>query len=207
MEHAVVISGFGGQGILFAGQALAQAALEQGRHVSWLPSYGPEMRGGTASCTVIVADTPIGSPVVDAADVVIALTPPSLAKFESLLVPGGLLVLNSSLIEQEPTRVDLEIVAVPCSSAAVDLGDERLVSVVAMGAMLARRPVARPAAMRKALSVLAGRGGAVMVARNRKALARGLKEAGDAAPTTSAASRETDLAEPVREERVHLRGS
>lgn len=189
MEQAVVISGFGGQGILFAGQVLAQAALEEGRHVSWLPSYGPEMRGGTASCTVIVSDTPIGSPIVDVADVVVALNPPSLAKFESLLVPGGLLVLNSSLIEREPSRADLEAVTVPCSRAAVDLGDDRLVSVVALGAMLARRPIVHRRALRKALAALAGRDGRITVARNLRAMARGMEEAVDAAAPMAAASR------------------
>ena len=134
MEHATIIGGFGGQGILFAGQVLAQAALIEGRDVSWMPSYGPEMRGGTASCTVIIADHPIGSPIVDIADSVVALNPPSMAKFERLLAPGGLLVLNASLIEAEPRRTDIEILAVPCSALARAAGDDRLVSVVALGA-------------------------------------------------------------------------
>jgi 2-oxoglutarate ferredoxin oxidoreductase subunit gamma len=98
MELSVIFGGFGGQGLLFAGNVLAQAAVLEDRRVSWIPSYGPEMRGGTASCTVIVADHPIGSPVVDVADVVLALNPPSLAKFEPLLAPGGLVILNSTLI-------------------------------------------------------------------------------------------------------------
>lgn len=187
MERAVVIGGFGGQGILFAGQALAQAGLEDGRHVSWLPSYGPEMRGGTASCTVILADGPIGSPVVDVADAVIALNPPSLARFESLLAPGGLLVLNSSLIEAEPSRSDLEVVTVPCTGAAIELGDERLVSVVALGALLGRRSLASPEAIRAALSMLAGRGGRDTVERNLRALARGIEAACGAAPVAGAA--------------------
>ena len=102
---ATIFSGFGGQGLLFAGHVLAQAAVLEGRHVSWMPSYGPEMRGGTASCTVIVGDRPIGSPIVDRADSVIALNPPSLARFEPILAPGGLLVVNTrSLIEAEPSR-------------------------------------------------------------------------------------------------------
>ena len=109
MQHATIFGGFGGQGLLFAGHVLAQAAVIEGRNVSWMPSYGPEMRGGTASCTVIVADHPIGSPIVDSADSVVALNPPSLAKFEPLLVPGGLLVLNASLIEAEPRRTDVEV--------------------------------------------------------------------------------------------------
>ena len=186
MERAVVIGGFGGQGILFAGQALAQAALDDDHHVSWLPSYGPEMRGGTASCTVVVADGPIGSPIVDAADAVIALNPPSLARFESLLAPGGVLVLNGSIIEARPARTDLDVVVVPCSAVATELGDDRLVSVVALGALLARLPVVRPEAAEAALSTLAGRGGQALVDANIRALRRGLEEGIGAAPVGAA---------------------
>jgi 2-oxoglutarate ferredoxin oxidoreductase subunit gamma len=181
MESATILGGFGGQGILFAGQVLAQAALAEDKHVSWLPSYGPEMRGGTASCTVIVADDPIGSPIVDVADAVIALNPPSLAKFEALLAPGGLLVLNSSLIEAEPTRDDIEIVRVPCSAEARVIGDDRLVSVIALGALLARRTIVGAEAVLAALSAQAGRGGDELVELNRRALARGA-EHGRAVP-------------------------
>jgi 2-oxoglutarate ferredoxin oxidoreductase subunit gamma len=186
MERAVVIGGFGGQGILFAGQVLAQAALEDDREVSWLPSYGPEMRGGTASCTVIVADRPIGSPIVDVADAVIALNPPSLTRFEPLLAPHGVLVVNSSLIEAEPAREDLEVLPVPCSAAAADLGDERLGSVVALGALLAKLELVRPEAGRVALSKLAGRGGRELVERNLQALGRGAAWGSGTAPTTGA---------------------
>ena len=157
MEQATIIGGFGGQGILFAGQVLAQAALIEGREVSWMPSYGPEMRGGTASCTVIVADHPIGSPIVDVADGVVALNPPSMAKFEHLLAPGGLLVLNSSLIEAEPGRDDVEVLALPCTELARAAGHDRLVSVVALGGLLARRPMVRPESVREALVELVGR--------------------------------------------------
>ena len=139
METSVVFAGFGGQGLLFAGTVLAQAAMREDLDVLWIPSYGPEMRGGTASCTVIVADRPIGSPTVDEADAVVALNPPSLAKFESIVAPGGLLVCNTTLIEAEPTRRDIEIAAVPCTALAKTAGDDRLVSVVALGALLGRR--------------------------------------------------------------------
>ena len=141
MERSTILAGFGGQGLLFAGTVLARAGMADGREVLWIPAYGPEMRGGTASCTVIVADRPIGSPMVDAADAVIALNPPSMARFESLLAPGGLLVVNTSLIEAEPTRTDIEVVRVPCTAAAREAGDDRLVSIVALGALLARRPI------------------------------------------------------------------
>jgi len=150
-ERATIFAGFGGQGILFAATVLARAAMAEGRDVLWIPSYGPEMRGGTASCTVIVSDAPIGSPVVDVADAVVALNPPSMARFEAVLAPGALLVLNSSLIEAEPRRTDIEIVPVPCTALAKAAGDDRLVSVVALGALLARRPVVDMTSARVAL--------------------------------------------------------
>jgi 2-oxoglutarate ferredoxin oxidoreductase subunit gamma len=135
---------------------LAQAAVIEGRTVSWMPSYGPEMRGGTASCTVIIADHQIGSPIVDSADSVIALNPPSLAKFEPLLVAGGLLVLNATLIEPETRRTDVEVVAIPCTSLARASGDERYVSIVALGGLLARRPIVSPDSVREAVIALVG---------------------------------------------------
>jgi 2-oxoglutarate ferredoxin oxidoreductase subunit gamma len=158
-EKSAIFSGFGGQGLLFCGNVLAQAAVIEGHEVSWMPSYGPEMRGGTAYCTVIVADRPIGSPMVDAADVVVALNPPSMAKFEPIIVPGGLLVYNSSLIEAEPTRTDIEVVALPCTALAAEAGDDRLVSVAALGGVIARRPIVAVESVRQALRELLARRG------------------------------------------------
>lgn len=175
MERSTILSGFGGQGILFAGQVLAQAGLDEDRNVSWLPSYGPEMRGGTASCTVIVGDRPIGSPVVDSADIVVALNPPSLAKFEPLLVPGGLLVLNGSLIEAEPARNDIEVLRLPCSAIARDVGDERVISIVALGGAIARRPIVASDSIRRALAELTRRGGPELLAMNQRAFDAGLE--------------------------------
>ena len=157
MEHATIIGGFGGQGILFAGQLLAEAALLDGRDVSWMPSYGPEMRGGTASCTVVIADHPIGSPIVDVADSVVALNPPSMSKYGSSLAAGGLLVLNGSLIEAEPERTDIELLSLPCTALARAAGHDRLVSVVALGGLLARRPIVTLEALREAMAELVGR--------------------------------------------------
>jgi 2-oxoglutarate ferredoxin oxidoreductase subunit gamma len=121
-----------------------------------MPSYGPEMRGGTASCTVVLADHPIGSPIVDLADSVIALNPPSMAKYERLLVPGGLLVVNDSLIEADPVRTDIEVVRLPCTELARAAGDDRLVGVVALGALIARRPIVGQASIADALAELSG---------------------------------------------------
>lgn len=178
MQHATIFGGFGGQGLLFAGHVLAQAAVIEGRAVSWLPSYGPEMRGGTASCTVIVADRPIGSPIVDAADILVALNPPSLAKFEPLLVPGGLLVLNATLIEAESQRKDVESVAIPCSAIARAAGDHRLVSVVALGGLIARRAIVSPDSVRQALIELVGQDRPALIAADLEAFSRGYDQAG-----------------------------
>ncbi|TFG67671.1 MAG: 2-oxoacid:ferredoxin oxidoreductase subunit gamma [Thermomicrobiales bacterium] len=178
MQHATIFGGFGGQGLLFAGHLLAQAAVLEGRDVSWMPSYGPEMRGGTASCTVIVADHPIGSPIVDAADSVVALNPPSLAKFEPILVPGGLLVLNASLIEAQPQRTDRDVLALPCTALARISGDDRMVSVVALGGLVGRTGIVGADAVRRALSDLIGVKRPDLIAADLAALEHGLEQAG-----------------------------
>ena len=118
MERSTVFAGFGGQGLLFAGEALARAALAQGMEVLWIPSYGPEMRGGTANCTVIASDSPIGSPVVDHLDAAVLLNPPSLAKFLPMVASGGLVIVNDSLIEAAVDRTDVRVLRVQCTSLA-----------------------------------------------------------------------------------------
>jgi 2-oxoglutarate ferredoxin oxidoreductase subunit gamma len=157
MERSTIFAGFGGQGILFAGRVLAEAALIEGREVLWIPSYGPEMRGGTACCTVIVADRPIGSPVVDRADHAVVLNPPSMAKYAPAVARGGLLVVNTSLIEAEPDRTDLEVLPLACTSLARRAGDDKLVSVVALGALVGRRRFVEPASIHAALERVVGR--------------------------------------------------
>jgi 2-oxoglutarate ferredoxin oxidoreductase subunit gamma len=135
----LTIAGFGGQGVLFAGQLLAHAALDAGLHTTWYPSYGPEMRGGTANCTVILADTPIGSPVVAHPQNAIVMNLPSLDRYEQLLAPGGLLIINASLIERATTRDDLEVLTIPADDVAAELGQPRLTNMVLLGAYLERR--------------------------------------------------------------------
>ena len=110
MKKEFIFAGFGGQGTLLIGKFLALACMKDGKHVSWLPSYGPEMRGGTANCSVIVSDEPIASPLVDEPDVVIAMNEPSLDKFEPRIKPGGLLVINSSLIDRQSVRDDIDVI-------------------------------------------------------------------------------------------------
>jgi len=137
MHEEIILSGFGGQGVLFAGQLLAYAAVEAGKHVTWIPSYGPEMRGGTAHCTVVVSDAPIGSPLVRHPTSAIALNLPSFEKYEPLIKPGGLLVYNKSLIAATPGRSDIHYVAVPANVIAEELGNVRQANVVLLGAYLA----------------------------------------------------------------------
>ena len=151
MERSIIFAGFGGQGILFAGKVLARAAMHEEREVLWIPSYGPEMRGGTASCTVIIGDEPIGSPVIDQADAAVVLNPPSHAKFASHVAPGGLLVVNETLVGDASGREDIVELRIPCTRLAKDAGDDSLVSVVALGALVGRLRLVRPASARTAI--------------------------------------------------------
>lgn len=152
METSIVIAGFGGQGVLFAGQLLAYAGMDAGRHVTWIPSYGPEMRGGTAHCVVIVSDQPIGAPVVARPDVAIVLNLPSYDKYEPLVKPGGLLVVNSSLVQDESERTDIDIVSVPANAITEEWGTAKMLNMAALGAMLAARPVLSLDVIEKALA-------------------------------------------------------
>ncbi len=147
----IVISGFGGQGALFAGQLLAHAALDDNRHTTWIPSYGPEMRGGTAHCVVIISDDEIGSPVVRNPRAALVLNLPSLDKYEPLVKPGGVLVVNESLVDRKPTRTDIEVVMVRANEEAEAIGDRRLANLVMVGALLQRLPVITLEALGKSL--------------------------------------------------------
>ena len=155
MERTILISGFGGQGLLFAGTVLARAAMADGLEVLWIPSYGPEMRGGAAACTVIVGDGPIGSPVVDRADAVIALSGPAMVKYAPVVAEDGLLVVDGTLLTP-PDLGGAAAVAPPCTGLAQAGGDDRLASVVGLGVLISRRPFVSPDAVRTALAVVAG---------------------------------------------------
>jgi 2-oxoglutarate ferredoxin oxidoreductase subunit gamma len=136
MQSEVIMAGFGGQGILLIGKMLAYAGMHEGKEVSWLPSYGPEMRGGTCNCTVVVSDKPVGSPVIRSPRAVLAMNLPSLEKFEPDIRPGGLLLINSSLINRGSEREDLTVIEVPANEIATDLGNPRGANMVALGAYL-----------------------------------------------------------------------
>lgn len=151
MQTEIIMAGFGGQGVLFAGQIMAYAAMDGGREVTWIPSYGPEMRGGTANCTVIIADEEIGSPLVLNPRAAIVLNLPSLEKYEPLVVPGGVLVANASLVNRPPLRTDIESVFIPANEIAEEIGNRRLLNMVALGALLAKLPVLSLDEIEKAL--------------------------------------------------------
>lgn len=131
-----LIAGFGGQGILFAGKFLAYKGLTDGANVSWLPSYGPEMRGGTASCSVIISDTAVGSPIVSKPDILIAMNLPSLDKYEDSVVPGGTIYVDSTLIERQVKRDDVKVCYIPATKMASDNGFSTLANMIIMGKVL-----------------------------------------------------------------------
>lgn len=134
-DYSIILAGFGGQGILSSGRIVATAALLEGREVSWFPSYGPEMRGGTANCSVVISDEAIGSPVVNEPDVLIALNGPSLDKFAGQVRPGGLVIVDRSLVHQQPQRDDLRFFAIPASEMASNLGNMAFATVILLGCL------------------------------------------------------------------------
>jgi len=141
METSIIIAGFGGQGVLFAGQLLAYAGMKEGKQVTWIPSYGPAMRGGTASCTAIISDDVIGAPLVAQPDVAIVLNLPSFEKYEPLVKEKGLLIVNSSIVTEKAKRPEIETVYLPANSIAEEVGTSKMLNVATIGAMLARRPI------------------------------------------------------------------
>ena len=135
MEKQFLIAGFGGQGVLLIGQLIAKAAMRQGYEVSWMPSYGPEMRGGEANCAVVVSDEPIGSPLVSEPPVLVAMNKPSLMKFMPMMPAGGTLLYNASLIEGVELRTDVTVIPVACNEVAEQLGNGRVSNMVMLGAV------------------------------------------------------------------------
>lgn len=137
MRHEMIMSGFGGQGVLLMGQILTYAGMLEEKHVSWIPSYGPEMRGGTANCSVIITDGLPGSPMVDQPTAAVVLNLPSLDKFEPTVQVNGVLLVNSSLIDKEVKRKDIKVYRVPVNDIATELGNIKMANMVALGALIA----------------------------------------------------------------------
>jgi len=151
MQQEVIIAGFGGQGVLFAGQLLAYAGMDEGKAVTWIPSYGPEMRGGTANCTVVISDQEIGSPFVKNPSAVIAMNLPSLDKYEDLIKPGGVLVVNTSMVNRQVEREDITVVGIPANEIAEAVDNKRGVNMVMLGALLENSDILSLEALEAAL--------------------------------------------------------
>ena len=155
MTEEVIFAGFGGQGVLSMGQVLCYAGMIENREVCWMPSYGPEMRGGTANCIVQVSDVDISSPIIGRFDTVVALNQPSLDKFEAAVKPGGTLIFDSTNIIEPPKRTDIDVVPVPASEEAVKLKNTKIMNMIVLGAFLEKRNVVKTetvlAALRKVL--------------------------------------------------------
>jgi 2-oxoglutarate ferredoxin oxidoreductase subunit gamma len=179
MERSVVIAGFGGQGVILAGKILAQAGMDHGLEVVWLPSYGPEMRGGTANCTVVLSEESIGSPIVDEPSALVAMNRPSLDKFEPLVVSGGSIVVNASLIERKVERPDVSTSYVPFNKLALDIGNARAINMVALGAYVKATEVVPLETVEAAMSHMMEQSGkARFISTNAQALEEGYNAVG-----------------------------
>lgn len=140
-SQEIIFAGFGGQGILSMGKFLAYAGMDANMNVSWLPSYGPEMRGGTANCSVMVSDQPIGSPIVTEPSSLVVMNRPSLDKFEELIVEGGLVVMDSDLVDRDVERNDIEVIKIPAQTEAEKLGSKKIANMVLLGALVAKTKI------------------------------------------------------------------
>lgn len=150
-NQEIIFAGFGGQGILSMGKFLTYAGMDEGFNVSWLPSYGPEMRGGTANCSVIITEENIGSPIVTQATALVVMNRPSLDKFENSVVPGGVIITDSMLVDREIQRNDVSVYAIPATEVAEKLGDRKIANMVLLGALIEKTGVIPMDALLKAL--------------------------------------------------------
>jgi 2-oxoglutarate ferredoxin oxidoreductase subunit gamma len=175
MHEQVIISGFGGQGALFAGQLLTYTGMDEGWHVTWIPSYGPEMRGGTAHCIVILSDQEIGSPIIRQPSICIVMNPPSMEKYDPLVRPGGLLVANSTLVPARSERDDIDTVYIPANELAAELGNVKMANVVLLGAMLGSREILPIGSVKRTLEEHIPNRRKHIIEPNKRALDRGVQ--------------------------------
>jgi 2-oxoglutarate ferredoxin oxidoreductase subunit gamma len=173
MQNETVIAGFGGQGVLFIGKVMAYAALFEGLKVTWFPSYGPEMRGGTANCTVVISDEEIGSPTVKHPRAIVVMNQPSLDKYEHLVAPGGYLIINTSMVNRKATRTDIHVIEIPGIELAEELGDKKLANTIILGALNAQAKFLKPESVVKGLEESLSHGKQDFIGINKKALERG----------------------------------
>ncbi len=173
MTHEIIISGFGGQGVMAIGKSIAEAGMKEGMDVSWLPSYGPEMRGGTANCSVVLSHEPIISPLVQFPTELIAMNKPSLVKFEPNVQKGGLILVNSSIVEIKATRTDVKSAYIPCLKIATELGNLKVANMVMLGAYIEATKVVKEETIREMLVHMFTGPKAALVELNIEALRRG----------------------------------
>lgn len=173
MLEEIIIAGFGGQGVMSMGQLLAYAGMLEGKGVSWLPSYGPEQRGGTANCAVVVSDETVGSPLVTNPSTAIVLNNPSFDKFESRVRPGGLLIINSSLVTRVSKRSDVEMIELTATDMAADLGNARVANMILLGAFIERTKVVSSDAIIESLKKVLSKGKHHLIEVNKQALNKG----------------------------------
>ena len=175
MKKEISISGFGGQGVMSIGKNLVEAGMAEGFHVTWAPSYGPEMRGGTANCSVVLSDKPVGSPVFTHPTELIAMNAPSIDKFGSLVRPGGLVLINSSVVKEIFLRSDVRTVYVPCESIAYEIGNPKVANMVMLGAYIAATGALRQETVEEMIAEMFTGPKAKLVPMNIEALHRGMQ--------------------------------
>lgn len=166
----IIFSGFGGQGILSMAKFLAYAGMDADMNVSWLPSYGPEMRGGTCNCSIILSEESIGSPIVTKANTLVVMNRPSLDKFEGILEPSGLLIIDSDLVNREPFRSDITIISIPAQTIAEELGTKTIANMILLGALAAKTGIV---SLEKILAAIKAHGKEKYFELNKKALEKG----------------------------------
>ncbi len=175
MTYETIMAGFGGQGLLFSGKVLAHAALIENKELSWLPSYGPEMRGGTCNCSVIVSDDPVGSPIIAHPNILMVMNEPSLDKFEDTVAPGGTIFVDSSLISRKVRRTDVEVVYIPATQMATEMQATSLANMIILGAIVQKLQCVKPETITEALKETISARKANLLDLNLKAVAEGEK--------------------------------
>lgn len=178
MTEEIIIAGFGGQGVLSMGQVLCYSGVMENKEVSWMPSYGPEMRGGTANCIAIISDTPISSPILTKFDTVIALNQPSMDKFESAVKPGGLLIYEASTILNPPTRKDITVVPIEATKEASKLNNSKIMNMIILGAFLKKKPIIEMENILKGLKKVLPERYHNLIPLNEEAIKKGMELAG-----------------------------
>lgn len=175
MMDQIILSGFGGQGVMFIGKVLAYAGMTGDLQVCWIPSYGPEMRGGTANCSVIISDEEINSPVIDQSDAAIVLNQPSYDKFLPKIKTGGVLVVNSSIVQATPVREDIRIISIPATDIANELGRPALANMVCLGALMPKLKLINMTTLQKAMDAVVGKKKPELYEINIQAIKKGME--------------------------------